>query len=127
MVRFGLVGSGVAVKAVKARQCVFWCGPVRRGAAWQGGSGMLGSGKLDYGMAVGVWFGEARSVLAVGARYGWAGFGEAVKVWFGEAWRCKAVKLTNKWWAVVAHYTNIRNFLEDSICLVLIRRPSSVS
>jgi hypothetical protein len=41
---------------------------------------------------------------------------------FGEA-----VKLTNKWWAVVAHYTNIRNFLEDSICLVLIRRPSSVS
>jgi hypothetical protein len=29
---------------------------------------MLGSGKLDYGMAVGVWFGEARSVLAVGAR-----------------------------------------------------------
>ena len=87
----------------------------------------MGSGKLDYGMAVGVWFGEARSVLAVGARYGWAGFGEAVKVWFGEAWRCKAVKLTNKWWAVVAHYTNIRNFLEDSICLVLIRRPSSVS
>ena len=38
-----------------------------------------------------------------------------------------AVKLINKWWAVVAHYTNIRNFLEDSICLVLIRRPSSVS
>ena len=49
---------------------------------------MLGSGKLDYGMAV---------------------------------------KLTNKWWAVVAHYTNIRNFLEDSVCLVLIRRLSSVS
>lgn len=80
---------------------------------------MLGSGKLDYGMAVGVWFGEARSVLAVGARYGWARYGWAG---FGEA-----VKLTNKWWAVVAHYTNIRNFLEDSICLVLIRRPSSVS
>jgi hypothetical protein len=75
---------------------------------------MLGSGKLDYGMAVGVWFGEARSVLAVG-------------VWFGEARSVLAVKLTNKWWAVVAHYTNIRNFLEDSICLVLIRRPSSVS
>ena len=75
---------------------------------------MLGSGKLDYGMAVGVWFGEARSVLAVEACYGRAGFGVAVK-------------LTNKWWAVVAHYTNIRNFLEDSICLVLIRRPSSVS
>jgi len=29
---------------------------------------MLGSGKLDYGMAVGVWFGEARSVLAVKLR-----------------------------------------------------------
>lgn len=85
----------------KAMCVLVWSGAAGRGMAWLGGSGMLGSGKLDYGMAVGVWFGEARSVLAV--------------------------KLTNKWWAVVAHYTNIRNFLEDSICLVLIRRPSSVS
>ena len=98
----------------KAMCVLVWSGAAGRGMAWLGGSGMLGSGKLDYGMAVGVWFGEERSVLAVGARYGWAGFGEAVK-------------LTNKWWAVVAHYTNTRNFLEDSICLVLIRRPSSVS
>jgi hypothetical protein len=79
--------------------------------AWLGGSGMLGSGKLDYGMAVMFRFGEAGSG----------------QVRSGMARRCKAVKLTNKWWAVVAHYTNIRNFLEDSICLVLIRRPSSVS
>jgi len=85
----------------KAMCVLVWSGAAGRGMAWLGGSGMLGSGKLDYGMAVGVWFGEARPVLAV--------------------------KLINKWWAVVAHYTNIRNFLEDSICLVLIRRPSSVS
>lgn len=98
-----LVWSGAAGRGMARR---FRRGAVRHGLFWRGmvrlgGSGMLGSGKLDYGMAVGVWFGEARSVLAV--------------------------KLTNKWWAVVAHYTNIRNFLEDSICLVLIRRPSSVS
>lgn len=105
--------------------CVLvWSGAAGRGMAWLGGSGMLGSGKLDYGMAVGVWFGEARSVLAVMFRCGAAGSGEARS---GMARRCKAVKLTNKWWAVVAHYTNTRNFLEDSICLVLIRRPSSAS
>ena len=72
----------------KAMCVLVWSGAAGRGMAWLGGSGMLGSGKLDYGMAV---------------------------------------KLTNKWWAVVAHYTNIRNFLEDSVCLVLIRRLSSVS
>jgi len=49
--------------------CVLvWSGAAGRGMAWLGGSGMLGSGKLDYGMAVGVWFGEARSVLAVKLR-----------------------------------------------------------
>ena len=98
MLRLGTSWSGWVRRGTSRRSC---SGAAGRGMAWLGGSGMLGSGKLDYGMAVGVWFGEARSVLAV--------------------------KLTNKWWAVVAHYTNIINFLEDSICLVLIRRPSSVS
>jgi hypothetical protein len=52
----------------KAMCVLVWSGAAGRGMAWLGGSGMLGSGKLDYGMAVGVWFGEARSVLAVKLR-----------------------------------------------------------
>ena len=63
----GLLRSGWARRGGQGKaMCVLvWSGAAGRGMAWLGGSGMLGSGKLDYGMAVGVWFGEARSVLAV--------------------------------------------------------------
>ena len=63
----GLASYGLARKAW---HCEFWYGQSRRSrfggvrsvkfryvSARQGGSGMLGSGKLDYGMAVGVWSG----------------------------------------------------------------------
>jgi len=90
---------------------VFWCGPVRRGAAWRGKAVEAGLGEI--------WRGAISSGKAVLAGSGW--------VRHGLSRRGLAVKLINKWWAVVTHYTNIRNFLEDSRCLVLIRRPSSVS
>ena len=84
-----------------------------------GGRGVLSQGEVRRGLARRSGHGEARRGGVRRSGHVMVGRGSA---------RCgQAVKLINKWWAVVAHYTNIRNFLEDNICLVLIRRPSSVS
>ena len=73
-------------------------GLARFGVAWRSGSGWVRHGLVRRG--------PARQGGHVPVRRG--------RVWLGAVWHGKAVKLINKWWAVVAHYTNIRNFLEDS-------------
>ncbi len=87
--------------------------------------GTARSGTVRRGMAVGVWsgtVGHGRAVMVghVSVRYVWVRCGLSRRsgsgwvrhglVRRGAARQGKAVKLINKWWAVVAHYTNIRNF-----------------
>lgn len=99
----------------------------------RGGSGMLGSGKLGYGMARRsgygkfwrgeLWSGEAwrggRGAFRCGAfRCGAARLGGLGWVWrsvvrCGAVWHDETAKLMRRWWAVVAHYANIKKLLEN--------------
>lgn len=66
---------------------------------------MLGSGKLGYGMVRRSWF------VSVWSGRVWSGGHGAVR--HDQSRLGRAVKLMKRWWAVVAHYANIKKLLEN--------------